>query len=374
MSKKIVLTMIVKNEAHVIERCLSSMLPLTDTWCIMDTGSTDGTQEKIKKFFEQVGIEGVLHEVPWVDFGTNRSKVLELARPLGDYSIMIDADEIMEYDNNFDGQEFRKGLTADLYNVFASYGGIHYHRPQLTSTKKPFYYRGVLHEYVDCHDTIETRDFAKNILNRPIQDGARSKTPDKYARDAEVFEKALAGPVDEKDFNRYHFYMAQSYRDSQQWQKAHDAYLKRAELGGWNEEVFYSLFQVGRIKEILNHPVDECVKTYFQAYQTNPWRAEPLWSAARLCRTYCRFDQAYLFAKQALSLRVPTGALFVSTPIYEWSILDEFCIAAHWTGRYKEAKTVGDRLLAEAKFPADQKERIEANHKFTCQALLSGQG
>lgn len=369
---KLVLSMIVKNEAHVIERCLSSMLPLIDTWCILDTGSTDGTQEKIKKFFETVGIEGKLVQSDWKGFGASRSEALEAARPLGDYTIMIDADEIMEYDGNFDPEAFKNSLTADLYNVFAFYGGIKYHRPQLTANRKKFYYRGILHEYVDCYDTIDTRDFARGILNRPIQDGARSKTPDKYAKDAETFETALKGPVDERDFNRYHFYMAQSYRDSQQWQKAHDAYLKRAELGGWNEEVFYSLFQVGRLKEILNHPVDEIIKTYFQAYQVNPWRAESLWAASRLCRMYCRFDQAYLFAKQAIKLRMPEGALFLSQPIYDWSIFDEFCIAAYWSGHYREAKLVGDRLLAEKKFPEDQLQRIEANHKFAIEALMNG--
>jgi len=40
----ICLVMIVKNEAHVIRRCLESVRPLIDTWLIIDTGSTDGTQ------------------------------------------------------------------------------------------------------------------------------------------------------------------------------------------------------------------------------------------------------------------------------------------------------------------------------------------
>jgi hypothetical protein len=55
-------------------------------------------------------------------------------------------------------------------------------------------------------------------------------------------------------------------------------------------------------------------------------------------------------------------------------VLDEFCIAAYWSGHYKEAKMVGDRLLSENKFPEDQKQRIEANHKFAVEALLNGEG
>lgn len=373
---RITLCMIVKDEAHVIERCLSSVLPVIDHWCIVDTGSTDGTQQKIKDFFDRNGVEGVLHQSKWVDFCTNRTEALELARNTDtDYSLMIDADEILVFDNGFDPEEFKKNLTADLYNVWAIFGQTKYHRPQLTANRKKFYYRGILHEYVDCHDPIETRDFAKGFVNNPIQDGNRSKQADKYAKDAEVFEKALAaGNVDEKDFNRYHFYLAQSYRDSQQWEKALDAYLKRASLGGWNEEVFYSYYQAGRIMEILKKEFDEIVRIYFQAYQVAPWRAESLWAAARLCRNYCRWDQAYRFAKQALKIKYPEGALFVGQGIYEWAILDEFALSAYWTEHYRESRLAAIQLLNDGKFPPDQRERIEANLKFATESLAQEHG
>lgn len=373
-NKTVTLCMIVKDEARVIERCLASVLPVIDYWVIVDTGSTDGTQQKIKDFFDRNGVPGELHQSTWKDFGFNRSEALEYAQKTEhDYSLMIDADEILVFEPGFDPMKFKENLTADLYNIFAQFGQTRYHRPQLTSNKKPFYYRGILHEYVDCKEPIGTRDFARGFMNTPIQDGARSSNPKKYEHDAERFEAALAsGTVEEKDFNRYHFYLAQSYRDSQQWEKALDAYVKRANLGGWNEEVFYSWYQAGRIMEILQKPFDEIVRVYFQAYQTAPWRAESLWAAARLCRTYCRWDQAYRFAKQALKVRYPEGALFVGQGIYEWAILDEFSIAAYWTEHYQEARHSATQLLQDNKFPQDQKERIEANLKFATDAILNG--
>lgn len=371
-AKKVTLVMIVKDESRVIERCLASVLPIIDSWVIVDTGSTDDTKEKIKKFFDNVGIAGELHESKWVNFGTNRTEALELAyKTDADYCLMIDSDEVLVFDAGFDPETFKQNLTADLYNVFAFYGNTRYHRPQLTSNKKKFYYRGVLHEYVDCHDTVETRDFAKGFTNTPIQDGARSQNPKKYADDADAFEAALKGEVDPKDFNRYHFYMAQSYRDSQQWEKALDAYTKRAQLGGWNEEVFYSLFQVGRIREILKHGIDDIVAAYFQAYQATPWRAESLWAAARICRLAGRFDQAYRFSKQALKIKYPEGALFVAQPVYDWMILDEFSIASYWTENYREARAASMKLLQDGKCPPDQKERVEANLKFATEGVIN---
>jgi glycosyltransferase involved in cell wall biosynthesis len=370
-TKTITLCMIVKDEARVIERCLASVLPLIDNWVIVDTGSTDGTQEKIRKFFENVGIPGKMYERPWKNFGHNRSEALDLASTEGDYAYMIDADEVLVFDPGFDPDQFKASLNADLYNIFAEYGGTKYHRPQMTSTKKKFYYRGILHEYVDCHDEIQTRDFARGFKNTPIQDGNRSSQAGKYERDAERFEEALKGEVDPKDFNRYHFYLAQSYRDSQQWEKALAAYLKRAELGGWNEEVFYSLYQAGRIMEVLNKNLDEIIKVYFNAYQATPYRAESLWAAARICRLNIRFDQAYSFAKQGLKCRCPEGALFIAAPIYEWMLLDEFAIASYWAGHFKESRQASVALLQQGRFPPDQKDRIEANMKFATEELMN---
>ena len=48
---KICLTVICKNESKVIERMLNSVLPILDYYVIVDTGSTDGTQEIIENFF-----------------------------------------------------------------------------------------------------------------------------------------------------------------------------------------------------------------------------------------------------------------------------------------------------------------------------------
>ena len=47
---KLGLSMIVKDESHVILRVLESIYKHIDYWAIADTGSTDGTQEIIKKF------------------------------------------------------------------------------------------------------------------------------------------------------------------------------------------------------------------------------------------------------------------------------------------------------------------------------------
>jgi glycosyltransferase involved in cell wall biosynthesis len=71
------LSMIVKNEAHVIERCLASARPLVSAFAIVDTGSTDGTQERVRELMRD--LPGEVHERPWRDFASNRNEALALA-------------------------------------------------------------------------------------------------------------------------------------------------------------------------------------------------------------------------------------------------------------------------------------------------------
>src|SRR5262245_43091639 len=93
------LCMIVKDEAHVLERCLRSVRPLIDAWTVVDTGSTDGTQQRVRDFL--AALPGALHERPWRDFAWNRTEALELARGTADYLLVIDADEELAVEPGF---------------------------------------------------------------------------------------------------------------------------------------------------------------------------------------------------------------------------------------------------------------------------------
>lgn len=57
-------------------------------------------------------------------------------------------------------------------------------------------------------------------------------------------------------------------------------YFKRAEMGGWDEEVIVSLYNAGKLQEALGHPFDEVIGTYLRACEAAPNRAEALHGAA----------------------------------------------------------------------------------------------
>ncbi|HEX5958698.1 MAG TPA: glycosyltransferase, partial [Hyphomicrobiaceae bacterium] len=225
MRPKICLNMIVKNEAHVIRRCLDSLRPVIDTWVIVDTGSSDGTQDIIRAHMKDV--PGTLFERPWRNFGHNRTEALELARDTADYLLVFDADDVLTLPPGFAMPQ----LTRDAYALAMQLGTTAYWRTSLVSTRLAWRYVGVLHEYLDCGSPFNQERLAGPGIIAGI-DGGRGRGLDvaaKYARDARILEQAL---IDEPDNARYVFYLAQSYRDSGQLQKSLEAYQRRAAMGG----------------------------------------------------------------------------------------------------------------------------------------------
>jgi exopolysaccharide biosynthesis predicted pyruvyltransferase EpsI/glycosyltransferase involved in cell wall biosynthesis/GR25 family glycosyltransferase involved in LPS biosynthesis len=366
--QKICLSMIVKNEAAVIGRCLASVAPLIDYWVIVDTGSEDGTQDAVKNTMRS--IPGELHERQWVNFAHNRTEALELARPHGDFTLVIDADDTLIIDPGFRLPE----LDKDSYSLVIESPPLNYHRTQLLRNRAPWRYAGVVHEFPVCDSSDGSKGLLEGIRMRRGTDGARAKHPDVFRRDAVMLEQALAVETDPFMISRYRFYLAQSYRDCGENEKAIENYLHRAGLGFWDEEVFVSLLQVARLREQLGRPIDEILPTLETASEACPRRAEALHCASRLCRLNDRFSEGCDYASRGLKLPMPNGGLFVEPWIYEYGLLDELAVNAYWMGHYSDCLAACERLLQELKFPAEMHERIEQNARFAREKLSSDRG
>jgi hypothetical protein len=370
--KSIGLCMIAKNEMHVMRRCLESVLPILDYVLVVDTGSDDGTPSVVRHILATRNMAGEVVEEPWQDFAFNRTFALRKLRERRhiDYSLMIDADQVVLFEPNFSAQQFKAELKHDIYDVKLITGPIEYFVPHLVSNRIDVSYKGVLHEYRDCPDGC-SRGTASGLRIQECHDSARSRNPHKYQHDAAVLEKVLRTETDPLLIARYKFYLAQSYKDSGDAERALKSYQERAELGFWDEEVFLSVCNAAKMKEILKHPESEIIQTYLRAHQVCPRRAEALHGAARYCRINGNYQQGYALAKQALFQPCPDSGLFVERWIYDHGLLDEFSVLAYWCGRYAESLDACMRLLKEGKIPADQHERIHQNARFAADQLQS---
>lgn len=135
-------------------------------------------------------------------------------------------------------------------------------------------------------------------------------------------------------------------------------------MPGWDEETWYSLYEIGRLSERLGAPLSEVQGAYLAAYQFRPQRAEPLYQLARYHRERREFASAYLFARQAAAIPRPADLLFVDDAVYRWRSLDELSVAASWVGAQSEGRQAIERLIAEGKVPAQELPRVEANLRF----------
>jgi glycosyltransferase involved in cell wall biosynthesis len=301
--------MIVKDEAHIIRRCLESTLPLIDYVLIVDTGSTDGTQEAVREFLRERGLPGEVIEEPWKNFAHNRSFALRKLRERQeiDYGLMIDADSLLLYDPAFDAQRYKQGMKADLNDVIVRVEGASavFSSPLIFSNRKPFVYKGALHEYLEVSPSI-TREPVHGIINHHFQDSARNQSVDKFKRDAAVLEQELRTETDPFLRTRYTFYLAQSYYDSEEREKSLETYRLRSQMGGWDQEVFISHHRMGTLHKQLGHSDAEIIQAYLDAFEACPKRSESLYAAARWCRQRRKFQQAYLYAKAGVDIPFPS--------------------------------------------------------------------
>jgi glycosyltransferase involved in cell wall biosynthesis len=104
MTVHVCLNMIVRNEAKIIPRLLNSLTDRINSFCILDTGSTDGTPDLIKQWAITNQIRGEVFRGPFNDFSDARNRALAYARQTRfdwDYLLLLDADhEFRVSDNN----------------------------------------------------------------------------------------------------------------------------------------------------------------------------------------------------------------------------------------------------------------------------------
>ena len=362
---KICLSLICKDEEAVIERCIRSCLPVIDSWCIVDTGSTDKTMQIIRDVLKD--LPGELVEEPWQNFGFNKSHALQVAKKHGDFALLMDADDTLTFDEGF---RWPIDFQADSYNLRVTFGNLEYDRPHLVRLNKDFYYEGVRHEYLTCKDEFRHGGLVPGILYSVVGGGARSQDPDKYLHDAEALEATLATDPDNV---RTLYYLGQSYKDAGRHEEALKWFDKRASVTGWAEETFMSAFNAAKCREYLGQDPKEIMDAYFRAWEARPTRAEPLYELARYLRVVqSRFSLAYRIAKMGQSIPRPMeDMLFVDIDAYSWRLLDELAISAYYIGERVEGAKANRRLLEiahRAQIPEGDRRRIMANLAYCLDA------
>lgn len=348
---RILLNMIVKNEAANLPRALNSTVGHITAAVILDTGSTDGTKEVIRAHCAKHHLSLLLPSAPFKDFGQARNEALRNARLYHggyDYILLMDADMELVVDKPL------PRLTGEAYSLLQKNSDLSYYNGRLLRKNSTAMYHGVTHEYLDAPmenlpgDAWWFKDHATG-----------SNRADKYERDVRLLEGYLK---DHPGDARTLFYLAQTYRDAGNHFKALDLYQQRVAAGGWEEEVWYSKLMIARTHKALGN-VPEFVTAALDAHNYRPIRAEPLYDLARFYRERDHAQQTgWLFAEAGGKIARPNDMLFVEDNVYDWGVREEKSILGCYSDKTKAIGAAEcDKLSLMAKVPDQVRETARRN-------------
>jgi len=341
---KVILISIVKNEEKIIDRMIKSALPILDGICITDTGSTDDTVLKIENFINENEIPGKVYIDEWKNFGHNRTnsflngvKFCEEQNwdPNEVYGLLLDADMQLVV-----LPKFKKDLLkSNGYKIIQQSSSLDYYNTRFLKMGHKWRCLGVTHEYWDGSnsDTL-TKDV---VFINDIGDGGSKG--DKFERDVRLLEQGIK---DEPNNERYHFYLAQSYKDSGNFKKAIELYKKRIKMGGWFEEVWYSHYMISKLWLLLNN--EEKFELWaMRAYKLKTNRAEPIYALCKYFREKSQHFKAFHYYQIGKKITYPNeDLLFIEKDVYTWLFDYEYTILQYYI--YQNERLEG--LKASIKF------------------------
>jgi tetratricopeptide (TPR) repeat protein len=357
----ICLNSIVKNEGSIILRMLKSVENIIDTYCICDTGSTDNTIELIRGFFDERHIHGLIIQEPFVNFEHNRNIALKACSGISDYILLLDADMVLDV-RSFNKEELKDGR---IYSVLQGTNSFYYPNVRIIKNDNTCKYIGVTHEYVDCSPSKEHVIIDKTkLFILDVGDGG-SKS-DKSDRDIRL----LKGDLEKNENNpRSLFYLANTYHDTNRHDEAIPYYLKRIEVGGWVQEVWYSYYRLGDIYKKKDN-MAQALLYWMEGYALLPERLENIYKIIKHYRIIGKQQLAYTYIRliaNVLNIHkekddIRNSYLFMENDVYTHLLDYEIVILSYYNGN----KNVNNPVLSILQTTGDQSivKSVLENMKF----------
>ncbi len=349
--------MIVKNESRALEKLLPTVKNLISEWIIIDTGSTDETLQVIEKHLGN--IPGTLHSRPWINFGHNRSELVNMMPNTCDYAFLLDADHILaikESAINDDGSISLTIPNADFLMIQVEEGDIIYRMPYFVRYRPDYKYVGATHEYLTASVQLTERDYDEIQIRHTAEGGSRS---DKFERDlALLSDDILINPT-----ARNHFYLGQTLVALSRLDDALAAYRRCVDMTTWDEEKYMALLRIGRILVLQNH-VEEALVSFLLAHEAFPGRSEAAYEAGRIFNSLNLRKRAIEILTEGASRCPQTGILLIEKWICLWGIETELGSAHWWAGDTQIAKSMFEKTLQKPQLPETAIELLKTNLSY----------
>lgn len=332
MKPEVWLTMIVRNEAPIIGRCLRSVRRHVTGYVIVDTGSTDDTRSAA---LQVLGcLPGRYAFSSWSgDFSTHRNEAADIARNLARQAkaawfLTIDADETLV------GDPCDILATLDsrylALSCYAEDDGYYFLKTLAVRLGLPSPWRGELHEYVALEPDAPVLIADPGSLKiRYRHDGARRRSPAWARHDLDsIVRKA------QNDF-RDAFFRARTLEVTGELGEARRAFREASERAGATEEWFQSAWGELRVlmtnRKSLQRDAAELAMRLVE--KTEGQRAEPLLALAEIALDQHQYEEAMQLAQAAGSCPAPVGTTMYDGAACTWKPLLVAARAADGAGK-----------------------------------------
>ena len=234
-----------------------------------------------------------------------------------------------------------------------------------------YYNARLVHRSIEARYICKTHEYLSTPIHaQPIEsiwfaDHANgSSRVEKTERDLRLLKEELAEkPNDARSL----FYIAQTYKDLGRWYDALNHYTKRIAAGGFQEEVWYSMYMAALCYKNMNKESQFIVKA-LEAFEMRPTRAESLLLLAKHYRETGKNELACMVADRASEIEYPKeDQLFVEDFVYEHAFDNEIAIA----GFYSKNKRLRQRgydecmhLTSCSEAPEDMQKLALRNARF----------
>ena len=363
---KLALYFICKNESHIVKRMLKSALPITDLIVVNDTGSTDGTQEIIRRFGQKHKIPTFIFERPFDDFGSSREfsrvKLLEVANQIGwnlseAWGFCFDCDEKLAIDTTF----MRDSLDMDMYFVHCFRKGRVSNRMFLFRLSANCRWFGAVHERLEKTNksVLVGNIYGLKLVVEQKGNSWKGDLAKKFLGHAKLMEDYL-----EKHGREGHFLhttgqcliSAASYcknkRERELLYKKGLKYFIEAEQSRdiHFEERYSAQMHISSILYTLRAPWEQVESSYLKAHEIDPVRAEPFHSLIAHQLKNQDWDKAYLYSKWLVdhyqgNAPMDTRGIRIIPSLYGIRALCTHIMICYFSGRIGEGKALYKNIL-----------------------------
>lgn len=249
-NKKVTISMttIVKNEDHVLGRCIDSIKNVVDEFVIVDTGSQDKTIELVEKKV------GKCYHTKWEgDYAKARNYGVKHCT--GDWILTLDADEHMTLESAKNLKKILAETPDNIWEILVRVEDytdssmiptyiVYGHR--LFRNNKGILWGGKGHEALTTPFNHRTQS-SKIVIKHDKTPSAVSPIAPKANELAKVFVNNFLDAIKKNPKDaRSMFYLANTYMGKGNWQTAIDWYLKYLDVSGWPDERYQARYYCAR--------------------------------------------------------------------------------------------------------------------------------